>query len=202
MTSKTPPDRIPDEGIAPILARAAELDRTARDSVPRNAVTIAALEAGIGLEAVETALEEYAAGAIQPAPAAPVEQSGGRLPRWARPLANSVKYAWLGAAAGWLGIVIEDAPPGAGTDPGFLIPLLAMLFVAGRIVLRDRPTRSASPFLLTFGAMAFGVLVGSLTVNDGSGIVEFLLLVALALLVLGTGAIKLGSHKMREASST
>lgn len=66
MTPATPDEPIPEERVASILARAAELDRDRRETSSVEALRLAALEAGISQTALDAALEEYVAKAKPP----------------------------------------------------------------------------------------------------------------------------------------
>lgn len=58
------PKNVPEERVAGILARAAELDR---QTIPLDALRSAAVEAGISAAAVDQAVAEYDAVGLQPA---------------------------------------------------------------------------------------------------------------------------------------
>ncbi len=77
MTEHTPDDAIPDHRVPDILARAAEIDRDRKETSSVEALRSVALDAGISLSSLETALEEYARTVREPAePTAP----GGKDP--------------------------------------------------------------------------------------------------------------------------
>lgn len=60
MTDNRPEDAIPDHRVPDILARAAEIDRDRKETSSVDALRAVALDAGISLSSLETALEEYA----------------------------------------------------------------------------------------------------------------------------------------------
>jgi hypothetical protein len=185
MTSNTSSDRVPEERVAAILKRAAELDRKVRETVDRDAIRTAAVEAGIRLESVELALDEYEAGLVDSPPVAVAAEqpqpAGGFFRRWARRLVDPVMIGGLGLVTGWLTALGEA---------GFFIPLIALIFVGGRIVLRDRPSHSARAFVRTFSGMALAVLFGALMVEADEDLIAFLVTAAVTLLAGGTAAIK------------
>lgn len=59
-TDRTPDDAIPDHRVPDVLARAAEIDRDRKETSSVEALRAVALDAGISLSSLETALEEYA----------------------------------------------------------------------------------------------------------------------------------------------
>ncbi len=69
MTDRTPGDAIPDHRVPDILERAAEIDRDRKETSSVEALRAVALDAGISLESLETALEEYARAVRAPTPA-------------------------------------------------------------------------------------------------------------------------------------
>ncbi|MEJ2503759.1 MAG: TM2 domain-containing protein, partial [Gemmatimonadota bacterium] len=60
MHDTTPQGAIPDYRVPDILSRAAEIDRTRLETSSVDALRAVALDAGISLSSLETALEEYA----------------------------------------------------------------------------------------------------------------------------------------------
>ncbi|MFP4624388.1 MAG: TM2 domain-containing protein [Gemmatimonadota bacterium] len=60
MTDRRPEESIPDHRVPDILARAAELDRDRRETSSVAALRAVAQDAGISLESLEAALDEYA----------------------------------------------------------------------------------------------------------------------------------------------
>jgi hypothetical protein len=60
-------DTIPDHRVPDILARAAEIDRTRKETSSVESLRAVALDAGISVSSLETALEEYAAQNAKPA---------------------------------------------------------------------------------------------------------------------------------------
>lgn len=106
---------IPEDRVARILARAAELDRVA-PTVQLETIRTAAMEAGISSAAIDKALEEFAAGLQpMPGPAAPSQSPREErfLKRWARRLARPLRYAGMFLVAGMLGGAAEVLLVGA-----------------------------------------------------------------------------------------
>jgi TM2 domain-containing membrane protein YozV len=69
VTDHTPGDAIPDHRVPDILERAAEIDQARKETSSVEALRAVALDAGISLESLETALEEYARTVRAPTPA-------------------------------------------------------------------------------------------------------------------------------------
>lgn len=66
MVEHTPDRPIPDDRVPDILARAAEIDRERTETSSVEALRAVAVDAGISLSSLETALQEYAARDRQP----------------------------------------------------------------------------------------------------------------------------------------
>ena len=80
MTSDTSDSAIPDHRVPDILARAAEIDRDRRETSSVEALRAVAVDAGISLSSLETALEEYAREERGERGAAATETPGGKDP--------------------------------------------------------------------------------------------------------------------------
>lgn len=147
-----PAARIPEERVAEILTRAAELDRDRRETITVDAIRSAALDAGISLPAVEAALEEYAARAVaRSSPAREREGRFGRLRGVVRRVASALKTPLrLGAAMFVVGLA------GAAGEGMVIIGWLLWLALLGRAVLKLRPARRATPFVLRLPALVLG----------------------------------------------
>ncbi|HEX9107496.1 MAG TPA: hypothetical protein VF832_09715 [Longimicrobiales bacterium] len=104
-------DRVPEESVEPILARAAELDRHKRETVSVDVLRSAALEAGISPDAVDRAVQEYSAGVTASGP----EQQEPLVPRPAQPLTGrkAIGVMAIGAlAASGAAVVAHAHTPG------------------------------------------------------------------------------------------
>jgi len=183
--------RIPEDRVAAILARAAELDRATRETMGTDVLRAAALEAGISPAAVDRALEEYAAGRATGSPA-PVGEAGseaaGRWRRWVGRLGRIVRPLALGGVALFTGVLIAEV--GAGGTPLLLIGLAAWAAYAVRVVRHRRRAGRAGGYIAAMAAIAVGGMIGF--GGGGGDLVELLLVTGLALTIGGTLAIKLG----------
>lgn len=186
---RSPLAAIPEERVAGILARAAELDRDRRETFTVDAVRAAALDAGIGEAAVNAALAEYAAERVAARGRVEGEE---RTPRFAR------LRRWLGRAAqalrtpvriGALFVVIGLAGA-AGEGPVILAWAGWFAYALWRAI-RQRPTRRAAPFALTLVLMTFGLMFGFAMGDVDEDAIVALLPVGAALLAFGTLLIKL-----------
>lgn len=186
MTTQLPSQGIPEDRVASILARAVEIDRTTRETVTADALRAAAIDAGISVDAVDTALAEYAAGEVAPlmAPAAPSAGRGRRFARvrglFAR-LAGPLKLAALGLGLGILAGIGEGA---------FVLGFGALIFVAGRLTVRFRPARRARGYMLRVVLMAVGLASGMGFALVDEEVILTLFPVTLALLIAGAAVIK------------
>ncbi len=136
-------DRIPEESVEPILSRAAELDRRARETVEVDVVRSAAIEAGISLDAVNQAVAEYE-GRVGPAAPGP-----GRLaePETDRRVART-KARFVAGVAAASAVCAGTIVASVGLDGNVRLPIIfAVVGVAvallGRLTLgrsgRGRP---------------------------------------------------------------
>lgn len=186
MTTQLPSQAIPEDRIAAILARAVEIDRTTRETVTVDALRAAAMDAGISVDALDTALAEYAAGQVAPvvAPAPPAAGRGRRFARvralFAR-LAGPLKFAALGLGLGILAGIGEGA---------FVLGFGALIFVAGRLTVRFRPARRARGYMLRVVLMAVGLASGMGFALVDEEVILTLFPVTLALLIAGAAVIK------------
>lgn len=182
-------DRIPEDRIPAILARAAELDRDRRESITVEAIRNAALDAGISPAAVDAALEEYAArGEVSttPAPDHQERKSWFRRPanlfrRAAAALKSPLK---LGGA-----FVLMGLTAGMG-EPLVVIGCLAWLAVAILLVRKHRPARRAAPYVLGLVFMTCGFGAGLGIAGADEDLIGILFSLALPFLAIGTLAIK------------
>lgn len=181
--STRPSDRIPEQRVAAILQRAAEIDRGVAESMSRDAVRTAAIEAGISRDAVERALAEYSADEM-PAPPVATPPEPPRV-HWMKralgALVEPIKFGALGLALGLTS---------AMGDPALVIPFFGVLTGAVHLIKRDRPTASAWRFVLAFGALAAWAATGMGAVNADIDAIASLLMLSAATLVIGTVAIK------------
>lgn len=184
--------RIPEDRVAAILARAAELDRATRETMGTDVLRAAALEAGISPAAVDRALAEYAAGRESDSLAPPGEaesESGGRWRRWLDRLGRVVRPLALGGVALVAGVLIAEV--GAGGTPLLVAGLVAWAVYAVRAVRRRRTAGRVGGYIAAMVAIAVGGMVGF--GGAGGDLVELLLVTGLALTLGGALAIKLGS---------
>jgi len=186
MTTQLPSQAIPEDRVAAILARAVEIDRTTRETVTVDALRSAAIDAGISVDALDTALAEYAAGEVAPV-AVPAPPSAGRGRRFARVrtlfarLAGPLKLAALGLGLGILAGIGEGA---------FVLGFGALVFVAGRLTVGFRPARRARGYMLRVVLMAVGLAFGMGFALVDEEVILMLFPVTLALLIAGAAVIK------------
>lgn len=186
MTTQLPSQGIPEDRVAAVLARAVEIDRTTRETVTVDALRAAAIDAGISVDALDTALAEYAAGEVGPV-AAPAPPAAGHKRRFARVralfarVAGPLKLAALGLGLGILAGIGEGA---------FVLGFGALVFVAGRLTVRFRPARRARGYLLRVVLMAVGLASGMGFALVDEGVIVTLFPVTLALLIAGAAVIK------------
>lgn len=182
-------DRIPEDRIPAILARAAELDRDRRETITVEAIRNAALDAGISPAAVDAALEEYAAkasDAIAPETERREQRSWfdrtrGFFRNAAAALKTPLKLGGAFVLAGLTAVVGE---------PLVVIGCLAWLAVAILLVRKHRPARRAAPYVLglVFMTCGFGAGLGIAGVDDD--LIGILFSLALPLLAVGALVIK------------
>lgn len=190
-----PVPAIPEERVAAILARAAELDRERKETISVDAIRAAAVDAGISVTAVDTALAEYAAGQPLGAP----DEEAAPEPRFARvrrllgkgwaALRTPVKLAAAFFVVGLTGAAGEEMAAIAG---------IAWLLTTAGLVLRHRRTRSLTPFVLSLVYMTFGLVLGFAAAEVDEDAIVAVVPVAVALLVAGSVAIKV---RLRRAGS-
>lgn len=135
---------VPEDKVAALLARAAELDRQV---MTLDTLRGAALEAGIGADAFEQALAEYQG---QPALAhAPNKRS--RFAGWLRKVTEPLLLGSLSVAFGVL----------AGrTEPLMALGIIAWITIAMRLAARGRETRSSVAFQVSMMLMTLGTRLG------------------------------------------
>lgn len=182
---------IPEERVAAILARAAELDRDRRETIPVDAIRNAAMDAGISVAAVDTALAEYAAGAFALVPAGTKEEEQQQPPRFAaarallakgmRALRTPLK---LGALLFVLGLT------GAAGEAAFLIGFAGWLYFSARLIWKQRAVRKATPFVLALVYMSVGLALGFAAAEIDEDAIGVVLGMAIPMLALGTAVIK------------
>lgn len=194
MTDDPLAERIPEDRVATILARAAELDRSTRETVDTHVIRGAALEAGISPAAVDRALEEYAKGrgtddAAVARDGAPRERSRWR--RWGRKL---VRPLALGIGALVLGILTAEAEALL-----VLLPLVWLAYAA-RLAWRSRPARRARRYLVTMAALGGGGFFGFIAANGDEDAAVFVFFFALALMAVGSLVIKVGRREPNAAA--
>lgn len=187
--TRAPIDRIPEERVPGILARAAELDRDRRDTLSFDALRSAAVDAGINPAAVDAALAEYAA-RTEGDPAADVDAGprqprSGRIRRFFRRAASALKSPLKLA-----GIFVLLGLTGAAGEGGVILAWAAWLLMTGRLVLKHRPARKVRRFVLPMVFMTLGLAFGSLIAEVDEDAVAILLGLAVPLLVLGSTIIK------------
>lgn len=202
------PDRIPEERVAMILARAAELDRTTHETVGLDALRSAALEAGISPASVDRALEEYAAGEIgrEASAADPGTHARSTGFRWLgfRWLAGKLRRPVLqGAIAFLLAALIGST--GSGGGPLIVLGLLAWVGLTLRQAWKDRPTRTAGHHLLRTALTTLGIILGTAVSVGDDGFIALALVIGAALLGSGTLLIKgrpKGAPRMHQSGAS
>lgn len=185
-------ESIPEERVAAILARAAELDRHRKETLTVDAIRAAALDAGISADAVDAALEEYAAGQVTAAGQASRGRSqGGRRFARVRGLVRRAGAA-LGTPLKLAGLFFVVGLAGAAGEGAVILAWIVWLVMAGRLVLKHRPARRATPFVVSLVLMTLGLILGfaATDVVPEDPIVA-LVPVGLMLLAAGSAVIKL-----------
>jgi hypothetical protein len=189
------PDRIPEDSVATILARAAELDRSARETVGLDVIRAAALEAGISAGAVDRALAEYSA---TPAEVGPEVEAAGveadERPRWRRWLGRIATPLKLGAAA-FLGGILAG---GIGEEPVLLLAWLAFVYLGVRLARRVRPSRRLRGFAVSMVLMTVAAMLGLGAVEANEDAIIAAFMTGPLLLVLGGVYIKLPRRRAAE----
>lgn len=187
--SAAPTDRIPEDRVSSILARAAELDRDRRDTLSVDALRTAALDAGISPAAVDAALDEYAARMeLDPAADAGAGDGEPRFARTRRFFRRATKALRKPLQLAGLFFLLGIA--GAAGEGVVILAWAAWLLMAGRLILKHRPARKARRFALPLVLMTFGLAFGFLVAEVDEEAAAMLFVVAAPLLVLGTAIIK------------
>ena len=180
---------VPEDRVATILARAAELDRTATPTVGTEAIRTAAIEAGISASAVDRALEEYASSSLPALPlAAPEEQPEGNQPKWRRWVSRVKRPLTLGLLS-----LVSGALIGGAEEIGVVLAFVAFpaaLFYLTREVIRRRQTRAAKGFVAALLAITLGAFFGVALVNGDEDLMASILVAGLMLLPVGVLGIK------------
>lgn len=179
--------RIPEERVATILARAAELDRTARETVGLDVIRAAALEAGINDAAVDRALAGYAAG--RTAEESAVGEPAAEAPRWRRWLRTLTTPITLGVGALALSSLLGST--GEGGEPLMVVGWLAFVTVAIRLARRIRPSRRIRGYVVSMAFMTFGTLLGLGGVEADEDYLIVFMVTGVVMLVVGGLFIKL-----------
>lgn len=178
-------DGIPEDRVALILARAAELDK-ADGTVGFDAIRNAAIEAGISSAAVDQALEEYMATArlpaVETAVVSEVPTPISRWDRWRQKLGRTVEFGVLGFALG--------LPPAIEIE--FIVfSLLAYGLIAARLIWNARPSRKARGFQTATAALTFGMCLGLISATADGEVAATMVLVGVMVIAAGTLAIKM-----------
>lgn len=185
-------DSIPEERVAAILARAAELDRHRKETLTVDAIRAAALDAGISADAVDTALEEYAAGQVMAGGRASRRRSerGRRFARVRHLLRRA--GAALRTPLKLAGLFFVVGLAGAAGEGAVILGWILWLVMAGRLVLKHRRARRATPFVVSLVLMTLGFMLG-LAATDAveEDPIVALVPVGLMLLAAGSAVIKL-----------
>lgn len=195
---------IPEDRVATILARAAELDRERPDTISVDALRTAAMDAGISPAAVDAALEEYATRGLGEGTRS--RRRTRRLPRLRLPrLRLRQRIAALGRAlrngivrtakalrepvrlAGMLFIL---GLTGAAGEGALVIGWAAWLWFAYRLIRDQRPSRRIAPFALALAVMTIGLAFGFGAAEVDEDLIAILFAFAVPLLVLGSLIIK------------
>lgn len=187
MRPQLPTDGIPEDRVATILTRAAEIDRTMRETISVDALRTAALDAGISPAAVDTALEEYAAGLVGAGPAPEPERKPrvGRIRGFFRRAARAmVEPLKLGAIAFGLGLL------GGTGEAVFLIGYAGLLFMGWRLARKYRPARRARGFLGSMVVLTLGLVFGFAAGQVDEDVIAALFGLAIPLAIAGTLYIK------------
>jgi hypothetical protein len=179
---------IPEDKVAGLLARAAELDRQ-RISV--DALRSAALEAGINAAAVDQAIAEYEAGINRvPAPRDVAAEKPGRGWRgWLRNAWPVAKLAALGLALGMFG----------GMEDGLIA--LSLTATCGLTIFLARRARAdeATDFQLKTTVLTITLAVGFHLVAADGEISGLLMFVGILQLLLGSLFIVTRNSEAEEA---
>lgn len=189
--SNVPALRIPEEQVAAILARAAELDRETRESFDLDAIRTAALEAGISRAAVDRALDEYVADGtgFEVAPVVEPEDARreGRFRRLRRRLRRMAAPVLYGLTALGIGVFVG----GADEEALYFVAFLGWLVFAGVQVWRRRPSGRARGFLAIIALMTVGGMMGLGAANGDEDALIATMFAGVALMGYGTLYIKL-----------
>lgn len=189
-TDSSNADRIPEERVPGILARAAELDRDRRETHTIDAIREAALDAGISRSAVDAALEEYTTGlASRPVrvkePDEPKRRSGRVRSFFSRAVSALKTPAKLAGIFFLLGLA------GAAGEGMVVIGWAAWLLMTVRLVMKHRPARKAAPLVLGLVAMTVSLALGMAAGEVDEDAVAMLFAVGAPLLVAGSAIIKI-----------
>lgn len=188
---KTDVTAIPEERVATILARAAELDRDSRETITVDAIRNAALDAGISTAAVDAALAEYVAGEVPEA--RPEKERGSRFDRVrsffrrkAGRTASALKRPLkLAAFMFILGLT------GAAGEGGVILAIAGWLFLVGRLIFRHRPSRRIAPYAVGLIVMTIGGLLGFAAAEVDEDPIAVMATLGVILLVVGSAVVKL-----------
>jgi hypothetical protein len=171
---------IPEERVHAILARAADLDRT---TFTVDALRAAALEAGISREAVDQAIEEFAATRLPavPAPSAPPPKES-RWQRWKTAFRQAAVIAPISFIVGSF----------AGPDAFAGFAWIGVVGAALYLIARHRPSRRAGIFQLHLAVMTAFITLGMASfAPHQDAVMAFIGASGLVLFVIGTLAIKI-----------
>ena len=182
MTKNLISHAVPEQQVRAILARAAELERTA-PAVTLDTIRAAALEAQINPVAIEQAVAEYLAGQTRTAVKKPRDTAAGWR-TWLKKTANRFELTGLGFVLGFASVVGEAFLP---------VALIACIATAVRLTWQDRKTGSATRMLAGLGKITAGVTAAWIALGDNADVIAPLLLVTAASAMLGTLFIRLGS---------
>jgi hypothetical protein len=189
-------ERIPEQRVAAILQRAAELDRGFGESMALDAIRTAAIEAGISSESVDRALAEFSADEMpEPPVVAVAEPRDPRnfLKRWLGMMSEPLKFGTLGLVLGFAGILGEAGP---------IIPIFSLMTAAFHLIRRDRPSARATRFVLAFSAMSVWSAVGMASAEIDGDLVASVLVMCGMILAAGTFAIKFIARRQPEAEQS
>ena len=195
MSQHVPVQRIPEEEVAAILERAAELDRAARESFDVEAIRTAALEAGISRAAVDRAMDEYLAGDVVPRAAAVEEPKraprGRRLRGWLRALGRPALH-------GLVALMIGAFIGGTDEEVLYLLGFVGWLAFAGVQVWRRRSERRAGGYLGSMALVTLGALVGAAATGGDEDFLAMIPFAGLLLSGYGTLYIKLRVDRLAQ----
>jgi hypothetical protein len=180
MTDPRPPKTIPEEKVAALLARAAELDRQV---LTLDAVRSAALEAGISERAFDAAVAEFEGVAMPSVPKGAVANRPALLNRVMRWYQKITEPILLGVISFGCGMLAGRA------EPLMLIGLVAWVAIIGRLALRGRDERSSGIFQVSTILTTLGLIAGFDTVHGyfaGPERLSVIALMGVAMFVLGT----------------